>query len=597
MRKPILLFFILISCKFLIAQTISLGTDNEYCPNVEYEFTVTLPQGFVSISATHILITQQPYAFNSNSTSFKFKGKFKDENIKQIIEVRYGQNLIVFWEYRRIKSLFYPIPNAQTSCGYFNPNITFINAPLCQIATINFSFSNIKWFTNFENPDYCFGSILDYEYQLPSGWKIGSSMSTGSNWIPGPSNVTITSDLQNGNGVPIRIRPRNICSSNLSNNSIPFQIPVSRPPINLPMTASPNLVDCGSVAPITFSIGNIQSVIGLSGFEWNLGSPNNWQYNGLPAPSIINTVTNSLSLTPLCGKEIVSPTANAIVSISGNTCNINVPKASVNIANPLMAIQGTQSLCSGSANYSVTGLPCNSNVTWTLSPSTGLAQLNTTAGAGVTLTKVNDGNVTLTASVSVCNNIYPVSLPIHLGAYGSSDYSLSINGSTTGQPLYWCPNQTYSFSLGQSPATNYNWSVPPGWQILSNNGYNIVLKSPSTPGASNQVSVTFTEPCGTIFTKQVSTIYLTNGCSGSSVYSISPNPASSSITISCISLQSYCNIAAVQITDLYGQVKSSQTWPYTNQQVQMPVGFLLPGTYIAKVYNGTQWYSVQFIKQ
>jgi hypothetical protein len=34
---------------FIKAQTISLGTDNEYCPNTEYEFTVTLPSAYTFI--------------------------------------------------------------------------------------------------------------------------------------------------------------------------------------------------------------------------------------------------------------------------------------------------------------------------------------------------------------------------------------------------------------------------------------------------------------------------------------------------------------------------------------------------------------------
>jgi hypothetical protein len=77
---------------FIKAQTISLGTDNEYCPNTEYEFTVTLPEPYYSISATQMLITQQPYAFNSSNTSFKFKAKFTDVNIKQFVVIRYKSN-------------------------------------------------------------------------------------------------------------------------------------------------------------------------------------------------------------------------------------------------------------------------------------------------------------------------------------------------------------------------------------------------------------------------------------------------------------------------------------------------------------------------
>ena len=40
---------------------------------------------------------------------------------------------------------------------------------------------------------FCWGTITNYEYLLPSGWSIGSNVSNGNNWIAGTQNVTITS--------------------------------------------------------------------------------------------------------------------------------------------------------------------------------------------------------------------------------------------------------------------------------------------------------------------------------------------------------------------------------------------------------------------
>jgi len=108
MKKILFSLALVLPSILLIAQTISLGTDNEYCPNVEYEFSVTLPGAYSSISATHMLITQQPYAFNSSNTSFKFKAKFNDVNIKQSVEIKYGANGASTFkpEYKKVKSLF-----------------------------------------------------------------------------------------------------------------------------------------------------------------------------------------------------------------------------------------------------------------------------------------------------------------------------------------------------------------------------------------------------------------------------------------------------------------------------------------------------------
>jgi hypothetical protein len=73
MKKIITLLAFLSLTIAISAQSITLGVDNEYCPNTEYEFTVSLPGPYKSISATQMMITAQPYSFNSSNTSFKFK--------------------------------------------------------------------------------------------------------------------------------------------------------------------------------------------------------------------------------------------------------------------------------------------------------------------------------------------------------------------------------------------------------------------------------------------------------------------------------------------------------------------------------------------
>jgi hypothetical protein len=143
--------------------------------------------------------------------------------------------------------------------------------------------------------------------------------------------------------------------------------------------------------------------------------------------------------------------------------------------------------------------------------------------------------------------------------------------------------------------SSYSWSVPSGWTTIYNGGSYIQVKSPTSPyPPTGTLSVSFFEPCGSLLQLNRFLAYSSSVCTPTFPYTISPSPASSTITIACISLQTYCNIAAVQITDIYGTVKSSQSWNYSNQQVQMPVSFLANGTYIAKVYDGSQWYSGQF---
>ncbi len=224
MKKILFSLALVLPSILLIAQTISLGTDNEYCPNVEYEFSVTLPGAYSSISATHMLITQQPYAVNSSNTSFKFKAKFNDVNIKQSVEIKYGANGASTFkpEYKKVKSLFY---SNDASCTIIQPKFssnnapaTSFTAPLCLVSNFAITFSKIKWHTAFETPTYCFGSISDYEYLLPANWKLGNITSNGTTWLQGTNAVTITSDLTSGNGQTILIRPKNTCVSNSANS-------------------------------------------------------------------------------------------------------------------------------------------------------------------------------------------------------------------------------------------------------------------------------------------------------------------------------------------------------------------------------------------
>lgn len=380
------------------AQSISLGTDNEYCPNIEYEFTVTLPGPYSSISATQFLITQLPYAFNSSQTSFKFKGMFSDVNIKQSFKISYNNGSNIFEPvYKKVKSLFYT--NQTLSCPGIQPNQTTIMAPLCKISNIPISFASVKWYTEFENPQFCFGTITTYEYQLPVGWKLNNITSTGSNWILGTNNVTVTSDLSTG-GV-VLIRQANNCTSGLFNGQIPVQIPINRPQ-GFAVTPANVSISCGSITPVTFTINNLNNITGITNYTWNLGpTPNGWLLpNGNPAPQSYSTgMTNTLSLIPVCG--FTQSDISASITVSGINCNANT--STVTLSPPAMNINGNTTLCSGSSVYTLSNVPCNASVTWSASPASGIISLSPN-GNSVTVTKTGAGRVSLMATINVCSN-------------------------------------------------------------------------------------------------------------------------------------------------------------------------------------------------
>lgn len=265
------------------SQSIFPNQSREFCPKTEYTFTATIPKPFSSIFGVGgCFVTQYP--ISPVGSTFTFKGKFDDLNIMQMFRVIYTDNTQFDFVFKRIKSLFY----GSVSCAGIQPNIATINAPICQIVNIPVSFANIQYGTAFESPVLCFGSIPDYEYLLPAGWSIGTTTSTGSNWITGGNSVTVTSDLGTGDAGVIRIRPSNIaCGPGLSNGSGEKSIPISRP-LNLGINGPSTI--CGTNA--TYIITGLPA--GSSVTNW---ATNNSNTASVPNPSSGNSVVVTMVST------------------------------------------------------------------------------------------------------------------------------------------------------------------------------------------------------------------------------------------------------------------------------------------------------------
>ncbi len=219
-------------------------------------------------------------------STFIFKGKFADANKKQWFTVNFTDGSHHDFEFKKIKSLFFSDPALTfPPCNLVVPNqaqpLVF---PRCQATSATISFPNIQWHTTFESPDICFGTVTDYEYQLPAGWSIGANVSTGSNWIPGGNDVVVTSDLSTGNGVNILIKASNIsCGAGLYANGPYATVLISRP--------SP-----------TFSISGAQAIC--------TGS-STYYLNGLPPGA---TVSWSLSSTAYA--SIPNPSSGTSVNVT-----------------------------------------------------------------------------------------------------------------------------------------------------------------------------------------------------------------------------------------------------------------------------------------
>ncbi len=254
-------------------------------------------------------VTQSP--LSPVGSTFTFKGKFADANQKQAFRVYYSDNTFSDFEFKKIKSLYYSATStANPPCNVIKPNqVQPIIFPLCQVTNATISFPNVKWITAFENPELCFGTVTDYEYQLPANWKIGTFTSTGTNWFSGTNSVVVTSDLGTGDGGVIRIRASNkTCGAGLAANGPITNVLISRPAPNLTFTATQTPICFGTTKAIT--LNNIPSGASVS---WAVTYPNNSQLQ------IIGCSTCSTVTIQNSGTDNVIGTVTATVQDCSNT--------------------------------------------------------------------------------------------------------------------------------------------------------------------------------------------------------------------------------------------------------------------------------------
>jgi len=187
------------------------------------------------------------------------------------------------------------------------------------------------------------------------------------------------------------------------------------------------------------------------------------------------------------------------------------------------AINGPYSICANSSGqFSVTGIPTYSNVTWTVSPTSAVSLSNTT-GTSTTVTGSTSAYVTLTATVN------------YYGCKVNLTKNFSVGGASIAG-TYSCRNCS---SYGTVNTTN---TVQPGTYTvtLASGDYSFTSSSsiPITKLSSNQVQ--FTLPSGQGLQIYATEINPSVGCgrtgffvfyNSSYYYSYSPNPANSELLV------------------------------------------------------------------
>ena len=288
---------------------------------------------------------------------------------------------------------------------------------------------------------------------------------------------------------------------------------VETPPPTFTITPNPISVVCGKSDPIVLTINNINSTSGVTGYTWNLGTGNTWINNGSAAQSTINTSTNQLTLSPTCG---ITPTSiSATVFIGSDSYQTNT--ATISSTNPSLSINGSNNFCS-SAAYSINNLPCNATVNWSASPS-GIVSFSCTSCTNPTLTKIADGIVTLTATVSnanACNSSTtsynttitvgtPTILYANSGipAFNLSGQNFNYAANGPGNSFSVCPNENLVFtpylpsSYSPTSAWGHAWTITGSYNAVGDlNDNSLSVTASSNPYNNFSFTYRYQNACG-----------------------------------------------------------------------------------------------------
>ncbi|MFC5282454.1 S8 family serine peptidase [Pedobacter alpinus] len=259
-------------------------------------------------------------------------------------------------------------------------------------------------------------------------------------------------------------------------------------------------------------------------------------------------------------------------------------------------IQGSNLICNTSETYTIQNLPAGATFNWTANLPSGIVS-SSTSGNSITLTKVGNGQITLTATVTTaCGNINLTPKIIGVGApiLGMPNFTNLDN-----QNPYWCSNNTgnsftietndlsatYEARLLAYPSLNLyatNNNAYPGNDVF---GY--------VPAGYYVFQVRAISACGT--SDWVETEVESLDCSWnyrSSNYNIYPNPANNELNIE---FQNYNNARDIQLLNNKGDILISSQIKKGDKKSVLSTKEIPNGTYYLHINEGKETVKKQII--
>lgn len=285
--------------------------------------------------------------------------------------------------------------------------------------------------------------------------------------------------------------------------------------------------------------------------------------------------------TPLSNENHVFLTPANVAWVSKEIDKHPQPATSSDNTNfSIVLSSGNEPLCSGNSNYyRVDNIPVNAPVTWSASPA-GVLNVSGTTNQAV-VTSSNAGYGTLTATFTNCPGQQAT----------VSRYITTASGSSSGVSIFGpssvsC-NDVARYFTYSVPGAYFDWSYPSSWTYLSGQGTNSIgfqIPSYAYGSTSGTVGVTVYGPCS----NGSASMYVYSNCGY--YYSMSPNPASSTVTVSAKETtaagdKSDKSINEINIYDQQGNLKNHQKFAKT-KTTTLDVSGLKTGIYIVEIVDG-----------
>ncbi|NOU17253.1 MAG: T9SS type A sorting domain-containing protein [Bacteroidales bacterium] len=305
---------------------------------------------------------------------------------------------------------------------------------------------------------------------------------------------------------------------------------------------------------------------------YDIGNDANKQ-NKNPFDAIYGLSSDNLS-------HLSDQTKNAgLVSWLLNQISTNYPKIKGCCYNlpTTLSLSGPSFVCSSNSTFTVNNLPSGCSVAWSSS-----SNLSLSYASGNTATYIANGSGNGWVQATIANSCSSIPLPKISVTVGNSTPSISAQQiSASGEPT------TVEFTATAYSNATYNWYVN---GILQQNEINNVFDLYFPCRVTKTVKCSLTNFCGTsAFSNSIAP---TGECTRIANYSVSPNPASSMVTLSVANTNkiadsamiTYSSFDFVRVFDLQGNLKKFLKYSKTIN-ASINIADLKRGVYIFEIGN------------